>query len=152
MLKHEIERLNDLGLAAWNQHDPDAFVELLSDDFVIYDWTLPGPIRSKDEARKYMQDTLTAFPDMSMEAVVTLLGDDHVVCEVEWTGTNSGPLEVVPGSVLPATGRSVNGHGSYIARVRGGKIYEFRAYLDAAGMMMQLGLIPLPGTSEAQAA
>lgn len=30
----------------------------------------------------------------------------------------------------------------YIARVRDGKIVEFRSHPDVAGVMMQLGLVP----------
>jgi len=36
----------------------------------------------------------------------------------------------------------VVGRGSYIGRVKDGKIIEFRSHPDAAGMMMQLGLMP----------
>ena len=42
----------------------------------------------------------------------------------------------------PATNKTVIGRGSYMAFVRGGKVVEFRSHPDAAGIMMQLGLVP----------
>ncbi len=48
------------------------------------------------------------------------------------------------GMELPPTGRGITGRGSYIAKVRDGKIVEFRSHPDVAGMMMQLGLMPQP--------
>ena len=46
------------------------------------------------------------------------------------------------GMEMPATGKSVVGKGAYFARVTGGKIVEFSSHPDAAGLMMQLGLMP----------
>ena len=40
----ELERLDDEGIA-WDRHDADAFVNLMADDFVLQDWTVPEPIR-----------------------------------------------------------------------------------------------------------
>jgi hypothetical protein len=49
---------------------------------------------------------------------------------------------VMGGNEIPATNRTVTGRGTYFARVRDGKIVEFSSHPDAAGMMMQLGLMP----------
>ena len=51
MTKDELKRIDDQGLAAWDEHDGAAFVNLLADDFVWYDWTTPQPIRDKKAAR-----------------------------------------------------------------------------------------------------
>lgn len=61
--------------------------------------------------------------------------------EIEFIGTNTGPL-VVAGNELKPTGRSIVGRGAYFARFEGDKVVEFNAYPDMAGMMMQLGLLP----------
>ncbi len=141
MKKEEIEQLNDRGLAAWDAADPDAFADVLADDVVWYDWTLPEPIHGKPAAKAYFASWVTAFPDMRTKTVVTVVGDDAVATEVEWTGTNTGPL-VMNGAELPPTNKTVTGRGSYIARARDGKVVEFRAYQDAIGLMAQLGLMP----------
>jgi predicted ester cyclase len=42
---------------------------------------------------------------------------------------------------IPATGKQVTGQGTYFLRVRNGKVVEVHSYPDAAGLMMQLGLM-----------
>jgi predicted ester cyclase len=70
-----------------------------------------------------------------------VVGDDGVAGEIEFTGTNTGPL-TLGDMQLPATGKSVVGRGSYLAKFKDGKVVEFHTYPDAAGLMLQLGLLP----------
>jgi hypothetical protein len=46
------------------------------------------------------------------------------------------------GKSLPPTKKKVVGRGSYIAKVNGGKIVEYRTHPDVAELMMQLGMMP----------
>jgi len=139
--REEIERLDEQSLAAWDSHDADAFVAMLADDFVWYDWTVPEPIRDREGARQYFNGWVTAFPDMKTTSVSRVVGDDAVATEIEWTGTNSGPM-VMGGNEIPPTNRSVSGRGTYFAHFRDGKVVEFRSHPDVAGVMMQLGMMP----------
>jgi steroid delta-isomerase-like uncharacterized protein len=141
MTKEELEAFDERGLATWSNNDPDAWVDLFADDFVLRDATLPEPIRTKDEVRAYMQAWLTGFPDMKLRATNRVIGEDAVAAEVEFTGTNTGPLQM-GGTTIPPTGKSVVGTGSYFIRVQGDKVVEFSAHPDASGMMAQLGLMP----------
>jgi steroid delta-isomerase-like uncharacterized protein len=140
-MSREIEQIDDQGMAAWDRHDVAAFVSLLAADFVWTDLTVPEPMRSRDEARQYMQACFTAFPDMRVKQTNRVVGENAVAGEVEFTGTNSGPM-VMGGMEIPPTGRSVLARGSYFARVEDGKIVRFSSHPDAAGLMMQLGLMP----------
>lgn len=36
----------------------------------------------------------------------------------------------------------MTGRGTYFAKAKGGRITEFHAHPDVAGMMMQLGIMP----------
>jgi len=141
MSKSDLERLDDLGMAAWDNHKPQAFVELFADDFVLKDTTLVEPIRTRDEATAYMETWFAAFPDLRTHATNRVVGEESVAGEIEFTGTNTGPL-VMGGMQIPATGKSVIGRGSYFVKVRDGKVVEFSSHPDAAGLMVQLGLIP----------
>jgi steroid delta-isomerase-like uncharacterized protein len=141
MSKEELERVDDQGIAAWNDHDDQAWVDLLSDDFVINDWTVADPIRDKEGARQYFNAWKTAFPDMQVKVTNRVVGDDAVASEVEFIGTNTGPM-VMGGMEMPPTNKPVTGRGTYFARISGGKVKEFSAHPDAAGMMVQLGLMP----------
>jgi predicted ester cyclase len=141
MANADLERIDNQGMAAWDSHDADAWVNLFADQFVWRDWTVPEPIRDKQGARAYFNSWITAIPDMRVKQIARVIGDDAIAAEVEFTGTNSGPV-VMGGNEIPPTNRRVTGRGSYIARIQGGKIVEFSSHPDAAGMMIQLGLMP----------
>jgi predicted ester cyclase len=68
-----------------------------------------------------------------------------VAAEIDFAGTNTGDLQMAPGATIPATGRTVHGKGTYFVRFQDGKPVEVHSYPDSAGMMMQLGLMPMPG-------
>jgi predicted ester cyclase len=70
-----------------------------------------------------------------------VVGEDAVAAEVEFAGTNTGPM-VMAGNEIPPTNRTVTGRGTYFAHFRGDKVVEFSAHPDVAGMMMQLGFMP----------
>ena len=144
MEKSELEAMDDRGMAAWSNHDPDAWVEMFADEFTYHDWTVPEPIRDKESLRASFMAWMTAFPDMAVSTVSRVVGDDAVAAEIAFTGTNTGPM-AMGGMEMPATGKSATGRGSYIATVKDGKIVEFRSHPDAAGVMMQLGLMPPMG-------
>ena len=141
MSREELERLDDRGINAWDTNDPQAFADLFADDLILRDVAAPEPIRSKEGVVAYAQAWFTAFPDMSVKQTNRVVGDDSVAAEIEFRGTNTGPM-VMGGNEMPATGKSVVGTGTYFARVRDGKIVEFGAHPDVAGVMMQLGLMP----------
>ena len=50
--------------AAWNAHDPDAWVKLLDEKQVIESDTIPHPIGGHEGARAFMQMYVKAFPDL----------------------------------------------------------------------------------------
>jgi steroid delta-isomerase-like uncharacterized protein len=139
--REELERLNDQVMSAWDAHDAESFVTLFGDDFAWHDWTLPEAIRDRDEARQYFDTWIRAFPDMTSTQTNRVVGDDAIAAEIEWNGTNTGPM-VMAGKEIPPTNKAVTGRGSYILRARDGKITEFRSHPDVAGLMMQLGFMP----------
>ena len=136
-----IEEIDDRGMAAWSKHDAQAFVDIFAERFVLRDVSLPDPITSRDDARAYAQAWFTAFPDMSVKQTNRVVSADSVAAEVEFTGTNTGPM-IMGGNEIPPTGKSVVGVGAYFATIRDDEVVEFAAYPDVAGMMMQLGLMP----------
>ena len=141
MSRVDVERIDDQGIAAWDSHDADAFADLMADDFVWTDLTLPEPMRTKDEARQYAQAWFTAFPDMRIKETNRIVTDDAVAVELEFTGTNTGPMTMA-GREIPPTGKTVLGKGAFFARIQDGKIVQFSSHPDVAGLMMQLGFMP----------
>jgi predicted ester cyclase len=137
----EIEQLDAQGISAWSDHDADAWVSLMADDVVLLDWTIAEPIRGREGPRQYFNAWLTAFPDMQVTQTNKVVGEDAIAAEIEFRGTNTGPM-VMAGNEVPPTSRSVVGRGTYMVRFRHGRVIEFNAHPDAAGLMMQLGLMP----------
>lgn len=141
MTKDELKRIDDQGLAAWDKHDGDAFVNMLADDFVWYDWATPQPIRGKQAAKAFFDAWMIAFPDLHTRRINQVVGDDAVASELEFVGTNTGPMNM-GGQSIPPTQKKVTGRGDYFVRIRDGKIVEFRTHSDVAGLMMQMGMMP----------
>ena len=136
-------RLDEEFIAAWDTHDADRALALLSEDVVWQDVASPEPLRGKAAIRQLLQGWFTAFPDLTTVWKNHVVTEDQVAAEVRWTGTNSGPMQMAPGApAMPATGKQVIGQGTYFLGVRNGKVVEVRSYPDAAGLMMQLGLMP----------
>ncbi|MBI4311385.1 MAG: ester cyclase [Chloroflexi bacterium] len=143
MSVEEVKRIDEQGLAAWNSHNIDAFIALCADTIVWYDVNLPQPIKGKEGVRQYMQGWMTAFPDLKVRRKTTVAGEDTVAVELEFEGTHRGPLQGPPGMpAIQATGKRIKNQGAYFGRIRNGKIVEFSAHPDAAGLMMQLGVVP----------
>jgi steroid delta-isomerase-like uncharacterized protein len=141
MSREELERIDDQGMSAWDTGDAEALISILADDFVWNDLSMPEPILTKEAARAYVKSWRTAFPDMRAKMVNRVVGDDSVAVEVEFTGTNTGPMDM-GGQMIPPTNKAVTGKGTYFARIRDGKVVELNTYPDIAGTMMQLGLMP----------
>jgi len=144
-MSRDIEQVDDQGMAAWDGHDVDAFMGLFADEFVWTDLTVPEPMRTRDEARQYMQAWFRAFPDMRVRRTNRVVSEDAVAAEVEFTGTNTGPM-LMGGAEVPPTGKRVLGRGAYFARVdEDGKMVLFSSHPDVAGMMTQLEIRPEMG-------
>ncbi len=139
-------KLDEEEIAAWNAHDVERAVAIFPEDVVWHDVGSPQPFSGKDAIRQYLQGWFSAFPDIKITVKNRVITEDYVAAEIEFVGTNSGSLQLAPGvPAIPATGRKVNGKGTYFVHFQNGKPVEVRSYPDAAGMIMQLGLMPLPG-------
>src|SRR2546428_610659 len=84
MSREEIERLDDRGMAAWDAHDAEAFVDLFADRFELNDVAAPESITTKDGVRQYAQGWFTAFPDMSVKQTNRVVSDDAIAAEVQF--------------------------------------------------------------------
>ncbi|MBI4789510.1 MAG: ester cyclase [Chloroflexi bacterium] len=144
MSVQETTRIDDAVIAAWNAHDADKFVSYCADDITWYDVTTPQPLKGKDGARQFFQGWVTAFPDLNLRVKNRLVTEDQVADEIEFSGTDKGPIQGPPGTPpLPATGKKVtNAKGTYFSRIRDGKVVEVHTYPDMAGLLMQLGMMP----------
>jgi len=139
-------KLDEEEIAAWNAHDVERALAIFPEDVMWQDVTSPQPFNGKDAIRQYLQGWFSAFPDIKITVTNRVITEDYVAAEIDFAGTNNGPLQLAPGApAIPATGRMVNGKGTYFIHFKDGKPVEVRSYPDAAGMLMQLGMMPMPG-------
>ena len=140
-------KLDEEKIAAWNAHDVDRSLTILSDDIVWQDVGSPQPFNGQEAVRQYIQNWFSAFPDIKINVINRVVTEDQIASELEFTGTNTGALQVAPGvPPIPPTGKTITGKGTYFVRFKNGKAVEVHTYPDAAGMLMQLGLMPMPGS------
>ena len=143
MTEARLRAIADELFEAWNDHDPDAILDHLTEDVVWMEPTLDAPIRGKEAVTAHLRDTFTAYPDLR------LLEDEfHVFPDVAqsasmstWTvtGTNTGPSKETG---LPATGKSVRFSGANFARMRDDRISEYVLIYDALDLLQQVGALP----------
>jgi steroid delta-isomerase-like uncharacterized protein len=138
-------RIDDEEIAAWNAHDAERAAMVFPEEVVWIDTGSPQPVKGRDGVRQYLQGWFTAFPDIKLTVKNRVATEDQVAAELEFVGTNTGALQLAPGASIPATGKTVYGRGTYFVRFKDGQAVEVHSYPDLAGMMMQLGLMPMPG-------
>jgi steroid delta-isomerase-like uncharacterized protein len=131
-------------IAAWNAHDVERALAVFPDNVVWQDAGSPQAM-GKDGIGQYLQGWFSAFPDIKITVTNRVVTEDQVAAELDFSGTNTGDLQLAAGATIPATGKKVNGKGTYFVRFQNGKPVEVHSYPDLAGMLMQLGLMPMPG-------
>ncbi len=140
-------KLDEEEIAAWNAHDVERALAVFPDEVMWHDISSPQPFPGKDAIRQYLQGWFSAFPDIVITVNNRVVTEDQVAAELGFEGTNTGALQLAAGApAIPSTGRKVHGKGTYFVRFQDGKPVEVHSYPDAAGMMMQLGLMPMPGS------
>ncbi len=80
----------------------------------------------------------TAFPDLNIQIDEMIEAKERVVYRFTARGTHNGPFMGVP-----ASGRKVEVQGIAIDRVSDGKTVERWVQYDSAGLLQQLGVLPV---------
>jgi steroid delta-isomerase-like uncharacterized protein len=121
-----------------NQGDIEASGKYFHQD-MVEQVPLPGQGPGLGGLKTILRGMRTAFPDMNWKVEEQIAEGDKVLTRFEWTGTHRGPF-----AGIPATGRPVKVWGMVVDRFEAGKIKDTRIIMDTMGMMMQLGVIPMP--------
>ena len=99
------------------------------------------PIEGREAIRLSDGALLEAFPDVSVKRRNVITGDSTVVIELVLVATNTGPLDLGDGQVIPPTGKRIEVPSVWMFDVDDeGLIREERAYFDSALFFRQLGL------------
>jgi predicted ester cyclase len=136
-------RVLEAATKALNDRDLDRFESLHLNSVIQRDPQNPQGIKGPKAIRASLDPFLKAFPDIRLVSERTFGAGDWVTQLAHMRATNTGPLEVPGGQTIPATNKSVRMPIAMIARLEGGKFAEINLFFDQAGLMAQLGLLPL---------
>ena len=117
---------------AINDHDIPRAKALLAADAELR--LASGRTLDVDGYARFLQMTMTAFPDLRVEVRRAVQEGDLVISEELMTGTHRGEF-----AGLSPTQRRVSLPMVHVARVEGDRIAELTAYHDTAGIARQLG-------------
>ncbi|HXX36385.1 MAG TPA: ester cyclase [Thermodesulfobacteriota bacterium] len=122
-------------LEAMNAQDVERMSSLCGEDAVGEEVASPPPAMGRDQIAKSYRELFEGFPDCKAEILNLFSGQDQVLAEVRWSGTNRADFRGTP-----ATGRFVDIRIAYIFRVEKGRIRKITEYYDGAAVATQMGL------------
>jgi steroid delta-isomerase-like uncharacterized protein len=132
LLEYYVER--------YNAADLDSCMALYAEDASqrMHD----GIFEGVEDIRVRLARDLEAFEDAKYVVDSFFSAGDKFADEWTFTGTNTGPLRLPDGSVIPPTGKPVEIKGMEYVELRDGKIVIDNLYYDFMAAVAQLGLIP----------
>jgi hypothetical protein len=103
---------------------------------------LTEPLRGADAIARRAARVWAAFPDARLHPTGPRLTDGtHASAPAKLMGTHREPLDG-----LVATNRFVVVHVVFFAELRDDRLFRIRAFFDAYGAAVTLGVLPKPGT------
>jgi predicted ester cyclase len=134
-------------VAAFNAHDADGFVAVMTEDIVFEHSVAPVTLHGRAEVSAFYTNTVwKAFPDVTLELMDGPFFHPHAPrISFNWfaAGTHTGLLDP-PG--LAPTGKRVEFDVREIVEIRDGLVSRLRLVIDMADVMRQLGMFPAPGS------
>jgi predicted ester cyclase len=136
---------------AFNAHDADGFVAVMTEDIVFEHSVAPATLHGRAEVSAFYTNTVwKAFPDVTLELMDGPFFHPHAPrISFNWfaAGTHTGPLDP-PG--LAPTGKRVEFDVREIVEIRDGLVSRLRLVIDMADVMRQLGMFPAPAATESE--
>ena len=132
--------------AAWNSHQPNRLLELMTEDVVYDDSGWPKTMRGHDEVAAFLEFVWRAIPDLTfVMADGPFLDRDGRKAAFYWTGsgTFTGPLD--PPGFAP-TGARIAFDGFDLHEYRDGCVCRLRIVFDMMDVSRQIGLVPSQGS------
>lgn len=132
---------NRFNMEVVGKHNPELLNEILGEDFISHHFPAPGK-NNKMAFTEGMKGLFAGFPDLKITTVEQHEQGDKVYTYAYWEGTHTGIFMGVP-----PTNKKAHVEYMDIWRVRDGKIRENWVVMDIMGLMIQLGVIPAPGSA-----
>jgi steroid delta-isomerase-like uncharacterized protein len=132
-------------LEAWNSHEVDRLLELMTEDIEYRDDSWHTTMRGHADVREFLEATWRATPDMTFELLAgpyVIPGEPRAAFHWRGWGTHTGVLE--PPGFAP-TGRRWELDGVDLHEYRDGRVCRLRIVFDMLAASRQLGLMPTAG-------
>jgi predicted ester cyclase len=126
----------------WGRGNLDVADELFAEDFV--DHGPMGDMAGRDTFKQMVAQWRDAVPDVHCEVDTVIARGDLCAWLVRTTGTHTGDA-----LGFPATGRRFETVSANIGRFRDGRAVEHWAEQGMFPMLVQIGVIPVPGAEQA---
>ena len=123
----------------FDRGDFEVVRNMMAENFAAHLVGIPATL-DRDEFIEFGSKFRQAFPDVCHQFNRSICEDNKVVTSGVFTGTHLGNFQG-----LPATGQSLSIAVMHIDIIENGKIVEHWGQGDQAGMMQQLGIVPIPG-------
>jgi steroid delta-isomerase-like uncharacterized protein len=133
-------------IEAFNKADWETFRATLTPDNVYQEFATQRKTQGSDAIVELSKGWRKAFPDANGTIQTAVEGDDKVVLEIVWEGTQSGQLDSAMGPIKPSFKR-VKIPAVQVVTFKGDKISETKHYFDLMTMLTQIGAMPAPATA-----
>lgn len=132
---------------AWNSHEQEALLAMMTEDIVYEDSAWPRPMRGHAEVREFLDSMWRAFPDLRFEFVddLILLHPSRPMAAAYWRGggTNTGRID--PPGFAP-TNKQIEFESMDLHEYRDGKLCRLWIVFDMMDVGRQLAILPRPGS------
>lgn len=132
-----VERLHS---EIWSEGNLDLVDEIVSEDYVEHNPTVPQDARSPSDYKEPVRRFRTGFPDLTLTEADTIAEGDKVVSRLTIRGTHQGEF-----MGMEPTGKTVEVDGIVVNRIEDGALVESWPLPDMMGVMEQLGVAQQPG-------
>ncbi|HUJ57325.1 MAG TPA: ester cyclase [Kofleriaceae bacterium] len=130
------KHLAEFAASKWNEWKAS-----LADDVIYEEIATHTRVKGADEYLKIVQRWKRAFPDLKATVLNTFTAGDKIFAEVEWEGTQTGPLDGPFGTIAPTNKRGLT-KAALFATVKNDKLVEFHQYFDMMTLLANLGIAP----------
>ena len=138
----DVDALFDGWERAWSGRDPMAFEPLCHPEVHYEDPLVMQPLKGADGIAARAARLWAAFPDARLHPTGPRLTDGtYASAPGKLLGTHREPLDG-----LAATNRSLVVHVVFFVELRDERLFRVRAFFDAYGAAVALGVLPRPGT------
>jgi len=120
-------------IQAMAEHDPAKMGAMAAGDVKVLEVAEGEVHKGRDFLIWAYEDLFRGYPDCTCEIINNFAGDDQVMVEVQWRGTETGEFRGQP----PSGGR-VNLRIGYVFEFAEGLISAITEYYDAATLEKQL--------------